>query len=136
MTGSRTETGTGIQASGGCLCGAVRYRVSGAPKWTANCHCASCRRATGAVMTSYAGFASERFEYERGTPVRFESSPGVRRSFCGRCGSPLTYEGERWPGEVHVLVGSLDHPENYPPAGDACVEERVAWLHLARAGQG
>jgi hypothetical protein len=92
--------------TGRCLCGAVRYRAVGAPEWIANCHCASCRRATGAAMASYAGFATERFAYTAGAPVRFSSSPGVTRSFCGRCGTPLTYEGDRWPGEIHVLIGT------------------------------
>ena len=117
--------------TGRCLCGAVRYRALGTPKWIANCHCASCRRATGAPMASYAGFAAERFVYTARAPVRFASSPGVTRSFCGRCGTPLTYEGARWPGEVHVLIGTLDRPEDFPPTRDAFVEEKLPWLHLA-----
>jgi len=117
--------------TGRCLCGAVRYRALGTPKWIANCHCASCRRATGAPMASYAGFAAERFAYTARAPVRFASSPGVTRSFCGCCGTPLTYEGARWPGEVHVLIGTLDRPEDFPPTRDAFVEEKLPWLHLA-----
>jgi len=120
--------------SGHCLCGAVRYRALGPPKWIANCHCASCRRATGAPMATFAGFEAERFVYSEGAPVRFQSSPGVTRSFCGRCGTPLTYEGARWPGEVHVLVGSLDRPEAFPPTGNAFAEERLPWLHLTTPG--
>jgi hypothetical protein len=117
--------------TGGCLCGAVRYRAQGAPKWIANCHCASCRRATGAPMATFAGFETGRFSYAAGRPVRFPSSPGVVRSFCGLCGTPLTYEGARWPGEVHVLVGSLDRPEDFAPTRNAFAEERLPWLHLA-----
>lgn len=116
--------------TGGCLCGRVRYRVDGEPSWIANCHCASCRRATGSPMTTYAGFPTERMIYESGEPRRFHSSPGVTRTFCGDCGTPLTYEGARWAGEVHVLVGTLDRPENYPPTGDAFAEERLPWMHL------
>jgi hypothetical protein len=119
--------------TGHCLCGAVRYRATGAPKWIANCHCASCRRSTGAPLTTYAGFPAARFAYVSGEPVRFRSSPGVTRTFCGRCGSPLTYEGERWPGEVHVLVGSMDRPQDFPPSRDAFVEEKLPWLRLEEA---
>lgn len=119
------------ELTGGCLCGAVRYRARGEPKWVAYCHCESCRRATGAPMASYAGFAAERFAYIAGAPARFASSPGVTRSFCGRCGTPLTYEGARWPGEVHVLIGTLDRPEDFVPTRDAFVEEKLPWLHLA-----
>ena len=116
--------------TGRCLCGAVRYRAEGAPKWIANCHCESCRRATGAPMASYAGFAAERFAYTAGAPTRVASSPGVTRSFCGRCGSPLTYEGARWPGEVHVLIGTLDRPEDFVPTRNAFVEEKLPWLRI------
>jgi hypothetical protein len=120
--------------AGRCLCGAVRSAADGEPKWIANCHCESCRRAVGAPLTTYAGFPAERFAWTAGAPVRFASSPGVVRSFCGRCGTSLTFEGERWAGEVHVLVATLDHPEDFPPHGEAFVEEKLPWLHLGEAG--
>lgn len=118
------------EISGGCLCGAVRYRASGEPKWVAYCHCASCRRATGAPVTAYAGFARERVSYVVGEPRRFRSSPGVVRSFCGECGTPLAYEGERWPGEVHIHLGTLDHPERLAPQKQGFADERLPWLRL------
>jgi hypothetical protein len=124
-----------VEWTGRCLCGAIRYRAEGVPEWVAFCHCESCRRATGAPTTAYAGFLRERFRYLRGEPARFRSSPGVIRSFCGRCGTPLTYEGDRWPGEVHLLVGTLDHPERITPRGHAFAEERLPWLHLAGAAE-
>lgn len=119
------------QWTGRCLCGAIRYRAEGAPLWAAFCHCESCRRATGAPTTAYAGFRRERFAWLEGEPALFPSSPGVIRSFCARCGTPLTYEGARWPDEVHVLIGTLDHPERMTPQGHAFAEERLPWLHLA-----
>ena len=87
-------------------------------------------------MGRCAGFRAGRLRYLAGRPARFHSSPGVTRTFCGRCGTPLTYEGARWPGEVHLLVGSLDHPERLAPEGDAFVEERLPWLHLAAPDEG
>ena len=121
--------------TGRCLCGAVRYRATGEPKWIANCHCASCRRAVGAPLATYAGFPAQQFAWTAGEPARFESSPGVERTFCARCGSSLTYAGERWPGEIHLLVGSLDRPEDFPPQGDAFVEEKLPWLPLVEPGR-
>lgn len=117
--------------SGRCLCGAVRYRATGEPLWVAHCHCESCRRATGAPLATYAGFAAAAFAWTAGAPVRFASSPGVMRTFCGRCGTSLTYQGERWPGEMHVLAATLDRPEAVRPRGDAFAEERLPWLRLA-----
>ncbi len=63
--------------------------------------------------------------------MRFRSSLGVTRTFCGCCGTPLTYEGDRWPGEVNVLVGSMDRPEEFVPGRDAFAEEKLSWVHLA-----
>ena len=116
---------------GGCLCGAVRYRVTGAPGWVAHCHCESCRKASGSAVVTWAGYTRESFEVAAGRPVRFASSPGVVRSFCPRCGSPLTYEAERFAGEVHVTVGSLDEPAGFAPTAHVWTSERVAWLHIA-----
>jgi hypothetical protein len=115
---------------GGCLCGAVRFQVSGPAKWTAYCHCHSCRKHTGAPVSAYAGFERERVQFTAGRMSRHASSPGVSRGFCPTCGSTLTYEGERWPTEMHFHVGAFDAPEDFAPAGHAFAEERLGWLHL------
>jgi hypothetical protein len=115
---------------GGCLCGAVRFRVEGPAKWTAYCHCESCRRHTGAPVSAYAGFEADKVRFTKGTLARFASSEGVQRGFCAACGSTLTYEGARWPTEIHLHVGAFDDPEPFAPQGHAFAEERVSWLHL------
>src|SRR3954469_14562944 len=102
-------------SEGGCLCSAVRFVVDGAPKWTSYCHCASCRRHTGAPVSAYAGFEAVKVRFTRGTPTLYVSSPGVKRGFCARCGSTLSYEGERWPGELHLHVGAFDDPAALAP---------------------
>lgn len=124
---------TQIHFTGHCLCGSVRFRAEGAPKWAAYCHCQSCRRQTGAPVSAYAGFESARVTWQ-GEPAVYESSPGVRRGFCARCGSTLYYQGNRWPGETHLHLGVFDRPEAITPAGHAFREERLAWLHIAEPG--
>ena len=81
-------------------------------------------------MLTYAGFPSQRFEITAGEPARYASSAGVTRSFCGRCGTPLSYEAERHPGEIHLTISSLDRPEDFPPAVHVYTEERIPWLEL------
>ncbi|MFQ5785792.1 MAG: GFA family protein [Alphaproteobacteria bacterium] len=115
---------------GGCLCGAVRYRCRGRPGWIAHCHCESCRRAGGTVIMTWAGYTPDTYKVTAGFPVRFASSSGVQRSFCGNCGTPLTYESKRWPGEVHVTVGTLDRADDFPPERHVHADERLPWLHL------
>jgi hypothetical protein len=116
---------------GGCLCGDVRFSANGPAKWTGYCHCHSCRRHTGAPVAAYAGFEASNVQFTGGALTYFESSPGVRRGFCGRCGSTLTYEGDRWPGEIHLHVGTFDDAAAFAPAGHAFDSERLPWLRLA-----
>lgn len=115
---------------GGCLCGAVRFEVTGPPKWTAWCHCHSCRKHTGAPVSAFAGFERDRVRVTRGEIATFASSPGVKRGFCRACGSTLTYEGERWPSEMHFHAGAFDQPERFAPSVEAFAEERLPWVHM------
>ena len=96
----------------------------------AHCHCRSCRRNTGSAFATFVGFAAEGFAYVASAPATYASSPGVTRSFCGACGTPLTYQAERYPGEVHVYVSTLDRPEDFEPKAHVHVEEQLPWLHL------
>ena len=120
------------QAVGGCLCGAVRYRVDGAPLSTIFCHCMSCRKHTGAPVVALAGYRRDQVTYTKGEPKVFESSPGVGRAFCGDCGTPLTWEGDG--GEhgplVEFLINTLDNPEDFAPACHIHHQERLPWLEI------
>lgn len=115
---------------GGCLCGRIRYRVTGEPRWVAHCHCRSCQLATGAAFATYAGFVRQDFDVRKGVPTVANSSPGVSRCFCPHCGTALTYESERWPGEVHIFVATLDDPEALRPQVHVNVAEKLAWISL------
>lgn len=117
--------------TGGCLCGAVRFEARGPAKWAAYCHCNSCRRHTGAPVSAFAGFERDNVTFTKGQLAVYDSSPGVKRGFCGHCGSTLTYEGARWASEIHLHVGAFDLPQDFPPKGAAFVEERLVWLHLS-----
>ncbi len=119
--------------SGGCLCGAVRYEITGAPLWSGYCHCESCRRATGAPVAAFIGVNQAAVAFTGEPPEVYPSSPGVERWFCGVCGSPLAYVGERWPGEVHLYTASLDAPEQHPPRFHVNCREQLPWLVLGDA---
>jgi len=102
--------GRGGKGEGGCLCGAIRYRFALPPLWVAHCHCTICRRAQGAGFVTWIGTDVEHFELIGGAarPRTYRSSPEAARSFCGRCGTPLFFESSRWPGELHITLGSVD----------------------------
>lgn len=118
-------------ATGGCLCGAVRYEMAGAPLGVIYCHCLSCRRHAGAPVVALAGYRRDQMRYVAGAPKVFASSPGVGRAFCGDCGTPLTWEGDG--GEevgpmVEVLVGTFDRPQDFEPHCHIHHGERLAWF--------
>ena len=115
--------------TGGCLCGAVRYRVGMPALWVAHCHCSMCRRAQGAAFVTWVGTAADRFVLESGAAdlQRFQSSPQATRSFCGRCGSPLFFQSDRWPGEMHVTLASLDDASGLEPQAHAYWSSRAPW---------
>ena len=114
--------------TGGCQCGSIRFEAIGEPKFVARCHCASCRRATGAEFTSWVGWSDVQVEWSAGEPRRYASSAGVQRGYCGKCGTPVSYQGEKWPGETHLLIGLFDAPQDFPPRGDAFKDEALPWI--------
>jgi hypothetical protein len=112
---------------GGCLCGAVRYRLGGAPSSSANCHCRSCRRASGAPVVAWITVRRSQFTILSGIPAVFHSSPGVTRQFCSHCGTGLTYESERHPDTIDITTASLDDADAHPPTVDVWLEDKVSW---------
>ena len=119
--------------AGGCLCGDVRYEVSGASVWRAICYCDSCTRAAGAPMTAWAGFDKSKFRLLNGSIEIYESSPGLLRGFCRRCGTTLTYQKNPKVlkgalDEVYITTRTLDDPNAYPPEEHVRYGERVSWI--------
>jgi len=77
--------------TGSCLCGTVRYEVSGPYQWMAHCHCSMCRKHHGSLFSTTLGVAPENFRWLQGEDAvsRFRSSPTYERAFCSHCGSVL-----------------------------------------------
>ncbi len=115
---------------GGCRCRAIRYRVSGPPVMVEYCHCDSCRKSCGSVVSVLAGFQRPDFEISSGIPTYYSSSSKVKRSFCGTCGSPLFYEHSDYADEVYISLGSFDHPEDLSPDRHVWVSDRIPWYEI------
>lgn len=110
---------------GGCLCGAVRYRIDAAPTTVMICHCATCRRAAGAQSVAWATVPAAGFAFTADAPAEYASSPGVIRTHCAICGTSLSYR--RDGGDIDVTLGSLDDPEAVPPGYEGWLAHRLAW---------
>lgn len=112
------------QASGGCQCGAVRFRVAGALGRASIRHCRMCQKATGGLFAALVSVRREQVRWTRGEPARFRSSNHVSRGFCSACGTPLTYEE---PGETMALtIGAFDRPDLIQPSLQYGIEAKLA----------
>jgi hypothetical protein len=115
---------------GGCLCGAVRYQVSGDAYGITHCHCRTCRRASGAPFVTWAGFDADKFNFTQGQPGSYASSNNVIRTFCSRCGTALTYQRLDLPDSIDVTLGSMDDPEQLKPEDHTWTESKLSWIVL------
>ena len=115
-------------AKGHCYCGAIQIEVSGAPDWVSHCHCDSCRRHSASVVATFAGFDPKQVTFNTGQPARFTTDDEVTRSFCARCGTPVSYESPRWPDQIHLYIGIFDEPEKFRPKDHVYCEEQIEWL--------
>jgi len=116
-----------IVIEGGCLCGAVRYRVAVEPAQTTLCHCEDCRRASGAPAMAWTFFRSGSLEWTRGRPGRIEFAER-ERAFCRDCGTPLTFFDPSIPEWFEVSTGSLDRPEEQVPVDQCWVVDELPWF--------
>lgn len=119
-----------MQEDGGCFCGAIRYRVEGAPRRVTHCHCVHCRRTSGAPFVTWAEYEPTKFGIVRGTPRGCESRPLVTRRFCGDCGTQLTYQHADEPNTVDVSVASLDAPERLAPEDHVWCDRMLPWVRM------
>jgi hypothetical protein len=107
--------------TGGCLCGAVRYRVRGDPVHVGRWHCADCRKESGSAFMVYADWPRADFD------IQGELATYDGRSFCPRCGARLGCFDQ---GIIEIRLGSLDDaPFELRPEAEIWVKRREPWLH-------
>ena len=129
MTGTKERQPV---ASGGCLCGNVRFEIWGEPAGVGYCHCRFCQLALGAPLNAWAAYEEKFINFLGDAPKIYKSSPIAERAFCGNCGTSLyTYlkgfDGLRY---YSIRLATLDNPENFPPAFHFGVESQLPWLDI------
>ena len=115
---------------GGCLCGAIRYRVEGEALARTLCHCRSCRLATGGASVGWAVFPAAGFEITKGEIREYSSSPGIYWGSCGTCGSLVAYRRDSRPDHRDVTTATLDDPDAFPPTVEIWTEDKIGWETL------
>jgi len=116
--------------SGSCLCGAVKMAAQGEPLRVVNCHCPSCRKATGAAFATFVDYDVDKVKFKGSALKAYASSVGVKRQFCSKCGSTVSFYGDNWPGEIDICIGIFDTPEVFTPQSHCYVKTALAWLHM------
>jgi hypothetical protein len=117
--------------AGGCLCGALRYEIAGEAANPCFCHCASCRRASGAPMVAWGTFARAALRITRGQLHEYRSSTEVWRGLCAHCGTSLTYRHEARVTEIDVTLATLDDPAAIAPHMHVWMNDRLPWVRIA-----
>ena len=117
---------------GSCLCGGVRYEVSGKLSDALNCHCSMCRKAQGAAFRSRARARSGEFRWISGEHLLtfFESSPGNHRGFCRVCGSPILTKFDADRSVVSLPLGTLDDDPGIRPQVHVYVASKAPWFAI------
>ena len=107
------------QVTGGCLCGKVRFIVSGRPYRVGLCHCLDCRKHHGALFHASAIFP------EMSVVVTGETHSYAGRHFCPTCGSSVL---SRSDDDIEINLGSLDAPDQFTPTYELWTIRRESWL--------
>ena len=110
-----------MQASGQCLCGAVRFRAEDVQNAVYVCHCSKCLRwAGGPVLAVNVGSLAFDGEDQIG---RFESSDWGQRGFCKHCGSNLFFRVKE-SNHYLVAMGSFDDQSRFQLVGEIYIDDK------------
>ena len=117
---------------GSCLCGGIRYEIDAELNAVSNCHCGQCRKASGAAFGTGATIPTASFRFLVGEELlkEWESSPGKRRCFCGRCGSPILKRNDARPKTLRLRLGTLDSDPGARPSKHIYVGSKAPWVEI------
>jgi hypothetical protein len=114
--------------SGHCFCHSIRFEVQGPEKFACFCYCESCQRAAGAPVVPWATYEKGTFEVTQGAMCYYESSRGVTRGHCSACGSSISYENCKRPGEIDITLNTHDDPSGPLLRAHIWTEDKPRWL--------
>ncbi len=113
-----------MHLTGGCQCGAVRFRATALVDNAHVCHCRMCQKAMGNFFAALVGVPKTDLTWTRGAATVFLSSEGIERGFCATCGTPLFYHNTAG-GHVSMCIGAFDTPAAIPLVWEAGPEGRL-----------
>lgn len=81
-------------------------------------------------MVAWLGLPLKHFKWTGLTPNTYKSDDGVTRHFCGTCGSPMGFEAEHYPGDIHLYAASLENPDDFKPTFHVFYSRKLSWLDM------
>lgn len=123
----------GEQRTGGCLCGAVRYRVAWPPQMLVTCSCRNCQKQSGSALSVVGVTAREAIAVEGELTTftdRADSGNPVYRQFCAQCGSPVLTDTDqaRGQGTIFFKAGTLDETADLEPTAHMWTKSAQHWV--------
>ena len=117
---------------GGCLCGKVRFEITGEIHDIIYCHCSQCRKAQGSAFATNGNVDTERFNFISGENelTGYESTPGQIKYFCKHCGSPIISRNKSSPSKVRVRLGAVDSDIIERPVAHIFVASKANWEEI------
>lgn len=114
---------------GGCLCGAIRFEITGPIRNIVCCHCSECRKAQGSAFATNGIVKVQDFELIGGgdSLTGYESTPGQVKYFCKVCGSPIISKSESMTDEVRIRVGAIESDISERPVAHIFVSSKANW---------
>jgi len=117
---------------GSCLCSSVKFEYQGELGKIAMCHCQQCRKAQGSPFACNMPVESSGFNIVQGKALitEYESSPGKKRAFCSKCGSPIYSRRDELPDNVRLRMGTFDTPIDEKPAYHIYATSKAEWWEI------
>ncbi|MFT5658776.1 MAG: hypothetical protein ACI9KN_002057 [Gammaproteobacteria bacterium] len=117
--------------SGGCLCGQLRYQISGPRRSVINCHCENCRRTHGHIAAYTSVDKKDLVLQKQESLIWFhDQSPNAYRGFCGSCGSSLFWDAADRNNKMAVAAGTLDSGHGLKTIGHIYVSEMGEYYQI------
>ena len=120
-----------VSINGSCLRKSIQYTIESDVVATANCHCNTCKKSTGAAFQTVTVAREKSFKLNSGKEnlKTFDISDKAVKSFCGVCGTPIYNTHQDFPGFNMVFVGSLDEPCRLSPTTNFFCERMLPWVN-------
>ena len=115
--------------TGGCHCGAIKFRINGETRGVINCHCGQCLTIHG-HFAAYSNCARENLQLSGDEHITwYHASPEARRGFCLKCGSKLFWQ-KNGSASISIAAGAFDRPNDLKTIGNIYVSDKPDYYEI------